>query len=253
MKHIEEFLMSKNNSRFCFKHFSVSHHRSSMKVGVDGVLIGAWADVEGAKTILDVGTGCGLITLMMAQRNEEANVIGIDIDNASVEEAKENVDNSPWYDRISIIHGDFPNGLVTKSAQGFDLIISNPPFFDSGVSQTHTSRERARHQGSLSPSSLLEASVSLLNDLGCLAMIVPTELTQDIEEKADRLGYSLIKKCFVRGHKDAPYKRTLLQWRIGVNDLSNRDIGIEYMTLENDRGVPTDEYRQLCKDFYMKF
>ena len=245
--------MSKNISQFKFKQFSVSHYRSSMKVGVDGVLIGCWTDVEGSTKILDVGSGCGLITLMMAQRCPEADIIGIDIDEPSCTEALENAKNSPWKDRINIINGDFPDILNIEYSKGFDLIVSNPPYFDSGISNIATSRERARHQGSLSPFSLLASSVALLTPSGTLAMIVPTEFTSSLEEEANKLGYILKRKCFVRGHAEAPYKRVLLQWILKNDVLYLDETKIEHLTLESERGKPTDEYRQLCKDFYLKF
>lgn len=246
-------MMSKDNFLFRFKHFSLSHHRSAMKVGVDGVLIGCWAHTEGAKYILDVGCGCGLIAFIMAQRCQEAKIIGIDIDKESIEEATENMHNSPWSDRICFLHGDFPSDLDEGYNSNIDLIVSNPPYFDSGVTETVTSRERARHQGRLSPSSLLKSSVSLLSPNGSVAMIVPSEFSLYLEEEAKDLGFSLIRKCLVRGHKDAPYKRTLLQWQLQVGVRSVVDIEIEYLTLELSRGIPSQEYRNLCKDFYLKF
>lgn len=224
-----------------------------MKVGVDGVLIGCWTDVEGATKILDVGTGCGLIALIMAQRCPEAEIIGIDIDESSSKEAMENAENSQWRDRLSIIQGDFPASMLKEYSKSFDLIVSNPPYFDAGISNILTSRERARHQGSLSPNSLLASSVSLLKSGGMLAMIVPTEFTSSLEEEANKIGYKLMRKCFVRGHAEATYKRVLLQW-ILQKDINNPiEIQIEYLTLESERGRPTDEYRLLCKDFYLKF
>ncbi len=245
--------MSKNISQFKFKHFSVSHHRSSMKVGVDGVLIGSWADVEDVKTILDVGSGCGLIALMMAQRCPIAKVTGIEIDPDSVEEASENVNNSEWADRIKIILGNFPEDINLAEYGKFDLIVSNPPYFDSGVTDIATRRERARHQGGLSPSALLQASKLLLTPKGKIAMVVPAEISSALEKEAESLGFSLMKKCLVRGHEDAPYKRSLLQWR-RVDDTAEKEDDItEYLTLETSQNIPTEEYRKLCKDFYLKF
>ncbi len=245
--------MSKKISKFRFKHFAVSHHRSSMKVGVDGVLIGCWADTENACSILDVGTGCGLIALIMAQRCPDAAVTGIDIDEASVKEAKENVENSPWDSGIQIIYGAFPDGIITESNVKYDLIISNPPYFDSGVSDIITRRERARHQGTLSPINLLEASKAILTSNGSVAMVIPSELSADVELAARNLGYSLLKKCLVRGHEGAPYKRALLQWILANADKDSEMPLIQYLTLESSPGLPTYEYRELCKDFYLKF
>lgn len=242
--------MSKTISKFRFKRFSVSHHRSSMKVGVDGVLIGCWADVKAVRKILDVGTGCGLIALIMAQRAPEAEIDAIDIDSPSIEEAMENVQASLWPDRITVINTGFSE-LAKNPKAKFDLIISNPPYFDSGVIEIHTAREKARHQGELSPSVILKEAAQLLNQDGSVAMVVPTEISEELEAEAASAGYSLERKCLVRGHREAPFKRTLLQWRHGKEMETKTDLS--QLTLEVAPSIPTDEYRDLCKDFYLKF
>ncbi len=224
-----------------------------MKVGVDGVLIGCWTEAEGMRNILDVGTGCGLIALIMAQRCPNAKVTGIDIDLDSAEEASENAANSSWAERVQIIHGTFPDALKHRGNEKYDLIISNPPYFDSGVTDIITSRERARHQGKLSPSSLLRESKILLALGGKLAMVVPAEISQEVEEEALKLGYILIKKCLVRGRECSPYKRSLLQWKLNSANSRDNESNIEYLTLEASLNTPTEEYRNLCKDFYLKF
>lgn len=226
-----------------------------MKVGVDGVLIGCWADVANATNILDVGTGCGLIALIMAQRCPGAQIIGVDIDKPSVEEALENVNGSQWRDRIDISLKSFPYDFIgcrNDSDAKFDLVISNPPYFNSGFNDASTPREIARHQGVLSPSSLLKHSSGILNDGGSLAMVLPSVESDEIECEAKSLGYELTRKCLVRGHANAPWKRVLMQWRYGV-DYNSETVATEYLTLELSAGVPTEEYHELCRDFYLKF
>lgn len=247
--------MSKKISRFSFKQFAVSHHRSSMKVGVDGVLIGCWADVHGAKRIIDVGTGCGLIALIMAQRAPEAMIDAIDIDSPSIEEAQKNFVASPWAERLNATGCSYTEveDLLIRNERGYDLIISNPPYFDSGVRETVTAREKARHQADLSPLSLLEDAADILNSGGSVAMIVPTEIYGNLEAQAEAIGYALERKCFVRGHKDAPYKRVLLQWRRGGDGEIRVIMAPQFLTLEVAPGEPTEEYRALCKDFYLRF
>lgn len=244
-------------SPFRFKQFSVWHHRSALKVGVDGVLIGCWVDVSEAQSIIDVGTGCGLIALIMAQRRSDAKIIGIEIDYPSVEEARQNIEESPWSDRISIIHGGFPEDLGSDKLKEinlkYDLVVSNPPFFDSGIDQTSTRRERARHQGKLSPESLLTDSLTLLNDNGSVAMIVPIDQSIRLEEIAESLGYKLHRKCIVRGHKEAPFKRCLLQWDLKKHKSHDGKYEEAQLTLESSPGIPTDAYRALCHDFYLRF
>lgn len=245
----------KSNSQFRFKKFAVWHHRSALKVGVDGVLIACWADVRDARRILDVGTGCGVIALIMAQRQEDAEVYGIDIDLPSVEEAKENICASPWKDRMKILQGSFPDGLSSNMSDDikFDLIVSNPPFFDSGLANASTSREKARHQGRLSPFSLIEDSSTLLTPGGSLALIAPSEFSEKLKNQASASGYTLAKECIVRGHAGAPYKRVLLQWNLRNDAGRPNDAEFTELTLETTPGNPTEDYRNLCKDFYLKF
>lgn len=239
---------------FKFKHFAVNHDHSSMKVGVDGVLIGCWAEAENPHTILDVGTGCGLIALIMAQRYPNAGIIGIDVDKASVDEAIGNVASSPWPDRVKISEKSFSEEFclnLQNEYVKFDLIVSNPPYFNAGVINATTPREVARHQGELSPAAILRLSGMIISQGGSVAMVVPQDESEDLEGYAISLGYVLKRKCLVRGHDNAPWKRVLLQWQYGkelevVTEITN-------LTLETSPGIPTDEYRALCKDFYLKF
>lgn len=226
-----------------------------MKIGVDGVLIGAWTYIGSSLRILDVGTGCGVIALMMAQRAPEAEIDAIDIDAPSVEEASENISGSPWRDRIRTILGTFPDALSFGAVadSGYDLIVSNPPYFDSGVTQAVTSREKARHQGDLCPMSLLREAKRLLNMNGSVAMVVPSEYSDDLEKEAEKMEFVLERKCLVRGHDKAPFKRSLLQWRLLGSDSDKTFPELKFLTLESTPGIPTDDYRDLCKEFYLRF
>lgn len=224
-----------------------------MKVGVDSVLVGCWADVAGARRILDVGTGCGVIALIIAQRVPSALIDAIDVDVPSVEEARENVSESPWASRVKVTECSFADARITlKPDEGYDLIISNPPYFDSGVAEIQTARERARHQGELSPSVLIAGAIRLLRPGGSVAMVVPAELSERLEADAFGMGYSLTGKCLVRGHADAPFKRVLLQWKLS-NVNADAASATEHLTLAVSPGEPTKEYRRLCGDFYLKF
>ncbi|MCM1490526.1 MAG: methyltransferase [Muribaculum sp.] len=245
--------MKTTKTAFRFKHFSLSHHRSAMKVGVDGVLAGCWAQTFDGARILDVGTGCGLIALIMAQRFPLSEITGIEIDIPSAQEASENVAASPWPERVRILQASFPDSIVSycNRSSGYDLVVSNPPFFNSGITDASTPREKARHQGILSPISLLTYSPRILREGGMLAMVVPFDEIPSVEEVAAQVGYVPVRKCLVRGHSGAPWKRGLLQWQLGCIPPSRCEV--ESLTLEASPGVPTDEYRTLCKDFYLKF
>lgn len=225
-----------------------------MKVGVDGVLVGCWSDAGGCLRILDVGTGCGLIALIMAQRYPESSVTGIDIDAESVAEAQLNVSESPWSKRIVIQQMSFSD--MAEDDGKFDLIVSNPPYFDSGIKDMTSRRAQARHQGELSPGAILEKGKSILNQGGMVAIIVPMEISEELECAAIRMGYCLVKKCLVRGHKEAPIKRVMFQWRRDCDCMIMHDNEIKtdcILTLEEYPGIPTEDYRNLTKDFYLKF
>ena len=234
-------------SIFRFKKFDCSHGSGSMKIGVDAVLIGSWATVERARTILDVGTGCGVIALMCAQRNESAFVDAIDVDHASIAEAAANFANSPWSARLRTSYCDF-NKLADVR---YDLIISNPPYFDSGVSNPDTPRMLARHQSGLSPAKIIEKGSGLLSPEGRIAMVVPAEQYEELRVVACHSGLKIVRAAWVRGHPDAPVKRVLVEMSAADEDIVASDIPI--LTLETSPGCPTDEHRELCRDFYLKF
>lgn len=234
-------------STFRFKKFECSHGSGSMKIGVDAVLIASWATVECARTILDVGTGCGVIALMCAQRNESAMIEAIDVDEPSLIEASGNFTNSPWAGRLRVSHCDF-NELADVS---YDLIISNPPYFDSGVSNPDTPRMIARHQSGLSPAKIIEKGSGLLSPEGRIAMVVPSEQYEELCGVAGNCGLKMVRAAWVRGHPDAPVKRVLMEMSTTREDLAASDIPV--ITLEISPGCPTDEHRELCRDFYLKF
>ncbi|MDE6755050.1 MAG: methyltransferase [Muribaculaceae bacterium] len=255
--------MKIKDSKFQFKYFSVAHSKSSMKVGVDGVLIGAWASCYG-KNILDVGTGCGLIALMMAQRNREATIYGIDIDRDSIEEARSNFENSEWRTRLSTELLSFKecHEKHTFWRHKFDLIVSNPPFFNSGVKDLDDPRKLARHQGELSPYSLLSQSPSLLTTGGRLSMVVPSIELKPLYSYGKKNNMLLNRALLIRNKISAEAKRVLLEFVYEPAYRADNDKGkkylikeedIETLTMFEDSLQPTEEYRLLCEEFYLKF
>lgn len=155
---------------------------SAMKVGTDGVLLGAWMPVATGAAVLDVGAGCGLISLMAAQRGA-ARVIGVEIDGAAAEEAAANVAASPWHERVSIVNDDFFAAAERMAASGerFDTVVSNPPFFTGGQHSPDSSRLMARHGVSLDFPQLIASASSLLAPGGSLALVSPADRRPDIE------------------------------------------------------------------------
>ncbi len=243
--------MSKHNRPFKFKQFEVSHHRSSMKIGVDAVILGVWANIKEAHTVLDVGCGCGVISLIIAQRNQKASIISIDIDPESIAESIENISASPWNNRIRAELIDFSEFCLQYSCNnplGIDYIISNPPYFDSGIDNPSSTRLKARHQDSLSPSIILEKGRKLLSRNGIIGMVVPIEQTEEIVTLGTSLGLSIVRKLILTGREGRAPKRCFIEF--GLHHVVQAE---ELLTIEFKDGSFTPEYRSLCKDFYLKF
>ncbi|MBD5370008.1 MAG: methyltransferase [Bacteroides sp.] len=249
--------MAKRKERvFRMKRFEVRHERSANKVGVDGVLIGSWAGEGGAfSNIMDVGCGCGLIALMMAQRFPEASVTGIDIDNDAFLEAECNVSLSPWTERVKVSLLDF-DSLMEKLRMGeegrYDLIVSNPPFFNSGIDSPTTARELARHAAGLSPRRLLEEGRNMLTPTGRLAFIAPYTDMEELIGVGEGSGLALGRCCIVRGRPDMVPKRVMMEWRPQSSPGTGAPV-MEELDIETAPGKYDDKYISLCRDFYIIF
>ena len=229
---------------FRFKQFAVLNDRTAMKVGTDGVLLGAWCPVQGAHRVLDVGTGCGVIALMIAQRNSEAVITGIDIDEGAIEEAGLNFANSPWGERLTATLADF-NGL--KGSDRYDLIVSNPPYFTDSLLPPDASRTLARHTCSLTYRQLIEGATRLLTSDGSLAMISPTDAEGDIIEAATFASLPVRRITRVIPVEGAAPKRTL--WLLSRRDIPYTE---DTLTITHTDGSFTQEYINLTKEFYLK-
>ena len=231
---------------FCFKQFSVNDDRCAMKIGTDGVLLGAWVDVKGAKRVLDVGTGSGLISMMIAQRNEYAIITGIDIDAGAVVQAKENVKDSPWVDRIEVMECDF-NDPVELDGMEFDLIVSNPPFYTADTRSDDVQRAMARNASSLPLPLLMTNAERLLSADGVLSIIVPSDEAKFVIGEGALNTLFLVRKCEVCSRVGNAPKRTLLEFsrRIVTTEQS------EMVIYGEDDGY-TEEFMELTKGFYMK-
>ena len=233
----------KGSKPFRFKQFSVSHHRSSMKVGVDGVLVGCLANVYKANTILDIGTGCGLVALIAAQRNRKALVTGIDLHPESVEEATYNFNSSPFASRLAAINCNF---LDFDESHRFDALISNPPFFDSGITYTDSARMAARHDCSLPMGELLSKSERLLSPDGVITIIFPSERIDSVKADAKAAGLFICRQTLIRGHAEAPVKRIVAELRRENNTQdSGQGTIISELSLMKKGLDPTEEYRIL--------
>jgi tRNA1Val (adenine37-N6)-methyltransferase len=233
---------------FTFKQFHIDHSKCAMKVGTDGTLIGAWASIPyGERTILDIGTGTGLIAIMAAQRAPQAQVIGIDIDSDCIEQALENVAALPWSDRISIIHKPLQE---FSSSKGLDVIISNPPYFVDSLTSPDEKRTTARHTTSLSFSDLCDGVTRLLAPNGTLALILPpAEAEKFLSVSRGRLF--LTRRCDVWSTPESGIKRVMMELQMQPPAELPQ---IEKLIIEDSGPMGySAEYRQLTRDFYLKF
>lgn len=230
---------------FRFKHFSIRQEISAMKVGTDGVLIGAWTNPTNPKTILDIGSGTGLISLMMAQRFEKAEIHSIEINKDAALESAFNFNQSEWNDRLQSVHLSF---LDYQSDLKFDLIISNPPFF-SGKTQPKTNKRKlARHDESLSINDLITKSETMLNQDGVIGLVLPFDRLDGLKNFIDKIPLYINRICLVKGNPDSPVKRMLVELSKQKDELKK-----EVLIIEKARHQYTDEYISLCKDFYLHF
>jgi tRNA1Val (adenine37-N6)-methyltransferase len=198
------------NEYFHFKKFSVSHKRSSMKVGTDGVLLGAWVNVKDSKTILDIGTGTGLIALMLAQRTPaDTHIDAVEPDEPACLDAEENFKNAPWANRIFLHQASIQAFQTTKK---YDLIISNPPYFINSYKPPDKSRHIARHADTLTFEELIHASLHLLEPEGRLAVILPQTEGQLFLSLTQRNGLFCIRQWTFRSRSHKPIERLLLEF-----------------------------------------
>ncbi len=233
---------------FYFKQFSIAQEHCAMKVGTDGVLLGAWAKTpEKVQNILDVGTGSGVIALMLAQRFPSAKVTGIDIEKGAYEQAEENFQNSAFASQLiarNTAIQDF------NSTDKFDLIVSNPPFFTQGILPENTQRQLARHTAEFSFEVFFEKVATLLTKEGILAIVIPKTDAETLVKIAANYGLFCQEYCTVFPNSSKPAKRALLT--IGLQkpiEIKHTELTIE----TNIRHEYTEEYQQLLKDFYLAF
>lgn len=227
---------------FRFKEFSVRQDRAAMKVGTDGVLLGAWVDLQGVKSVLDVGTGTGLISLMMTQRNECLNVRALEIDQDALEDALFNFTLSPWRNRLFLT----ATALQLFPLQQFDLIVSNPPYFGEDFKSPNEGRNKARSQEFLTVAALIDYAVS--SNSKRLAVIYPTEVLKELREGCSEKGWYINKLCFVKPTPTKPAKRIIVEMSSESIDLIEEELIIE----DKGRHQYSDAYINLTKDFYLK-
>jgi tRNA1Val (adenine37-N6)-methyltransferase len=236
------------SNTFAFKQFTVKQDKCAMKVGTDAVLLGSWILPENAASILDIGTGTGIIALMIAQRSP-AKIDAIDIDPNACVQAKENVDSSPWRERITIHHESFQT-FSLRTEHKYDLVVSNPPFFVDSSKASHLERTISRHTDLLPYHELLEGALRLLRPEGRFCVILPSKEGELFRDMAAEKQLYLCKLTRVRTRADkATEKRLLMQFERKPRSFSENTLVIE----KDERHSYTDEYKELTKDYYLAF
>lgn len=240
--------MSQNT--FAFKQFTIVQDRCAMKVGTDAVLLGAWVKTYGSRRILDIGTGTGVIALMLAQKSG-AEIDAIDIDSDAVTEAKINVANSPWSERVHVQHISLQDFSKIADHQ-YDLIVSNPPYFVDSLLSTEANRTAARHTVHLSFEELLKGALKFLSKDGKLCVILPPKEGEQFMVLATASGLFLTRITRVRTTPEKSDKRLLMQFAFSPKP----QISDSVLIIEEDpsrRHSYTEQYKELTKEYYLNF
>jgi tRNA1Val (adenine37-N6)-methyltransferase len=232
---------------FSFKQFNISHTNSSMKVGTDATLLGSWVDVSNTKKILDIGTGCGIIALMLAQRSN-ARIDAIDIDKASIKEATSNFNNSPWPFRLHSHHTSLQSYQMAAATK-YDLIVSNPPFFQNSLLPKKENLRLAKHNTALTYTELFKASVALLTTDGRLTIILPFDDSENVTELANACGLHLQQQLSIFNTSNKPAKRIILGFGLSIPI----KVEVDQIVIRDLEANFTAEYRQLTEAFHPDF
>ncbi len=232
---------------FVFKQFTILQDKCAMKVGTDAVLLGSWVNASTANKILDIGTGTGIIALMLAQKST-GSVDAIDLDENAFKQAMQNVSNSRWKNRINIHHVSLQQYSLSNSLE-YDLIVSNPPYFVDSSKASEESRTNARHTDQLPFDDLLSGVLDLLSDDGKFYVILPTKESQVFCDMAEKKNLFLTRLTRVITRTDKPEKRLLMKFEFTKREVQEDSIIIE----KEGRHCYTDEYIELTKDYYLGF
>ncbi len=237
------------NKAFQFKQFAVAQDRCTMKVGTDGVLLGAWCDTQDAQHILDIGTGTGVIALMLAQRNEAAQVRAVEIDETAHQQAQENFDASPFATRMESILMSIQD-YAKKTETAYDLIVSNPPFFTGGTFSNNENKNNVRHTVKLPHGDLLLSTRKLLSAQGKFCVVLPSMEGLRFVEVARTYHFYCTKITEVRPKPDKGIERLLLQFELEEKPCIKDELIIQKDDKRNDY---TEDYKALTEAFYTIF
>ena len=235
-------------SKFQFKQFSLEQDQCAMKIGTDGVLLGAWAPIlHNPFSVLDIGTGTGIIALMLAQRSNAVQIDALEIEENAYEQATDNFENSPWNDRLFCFHAGLDE-FMDEPEDEYDLIVSNPPFYSEDYKTNNEQRDLARFQDALPFEDLIEAADLLLSENGVLAVIIPFKEEERFLALANEFELYPIQITHVKGTPTTEIKRSLLA--LSRNNIETPTIN--ELVIEIGRHEYTPEYIALTKEFYLK-
>lgn len=234
-------------SVFRFKRFAIDQTGCAMRINTDGVLLGALANGEDAQTILDIGTGTGVIALMLAQRFPNANISGLEIDASSATAAANNALQSPFSDRVQVSHAAFQDFQPPHS---IDLIVSNPPFYVNTLHNPDARKKQARHTDMTFFDDLLSYAEVHLSTIGAMELILPPELSDAVVAEASDLGFVLERKIAVSSFDDSPCIRCIIRLSRQQNDDQTEHSNF---VIYASKGVYSDAYKTLLKDFFLAF
>ncbi|WP_304516495.1 tRNA1(Val) (adenine(37)-N6)-methyltransferase [Cecembia rubra] len=236
-----------SKSYFQFKQFGIKQDHCAMKVGTDGVLLGALAGNEKAKNMLEIGVGTGVVSLMIAQRFGSMKITGVELDQDAYNQALENARNSPWWNRISFYHQDFQS-FSKEVSEKFDLIVSNPPYFPNHLKSADTKRNLALHNDSLSFDDLLDGVESLLLEKGKFWVILPSKEMRLLERKALSKNLHAEWQLLVKDRESKPAIREIQVFSFEMVEKST-----ESLVMKNENGEYTLAYSGLLKEFLLIF
>jgi tRNA1Val (adenine37-N6)-methyltransferase len=232
---------------FQFKQFSVQQDKTAMKIGTDAVLLGAWCPINNNPfSVLDIGAGTGVLSLMLAQRSAAEQIDAIEIDEDAYEQCVDNFENSPWSDRLFCFHAGLDE-FIDEPENEYDIIISNPPFYSEDYKTDDSQRDLARFQEALPFEDLVEAADLLLSKNGIFAVIIPYKEEERFIDLCKKMDLFPFKITRVKGTSTSEIKRSLLAFsRI------EKEVVIDELIIETSRHEYTDEYIELTKSFYLK-
>ncbi len=235
------------SSSFQFKQFTVQQDKCAMKIGTDGVLLGAWATLQHQpETILDIGAGTGVVALMLAQRSTAHTIEALEIDSDAYEQAAENFENSPWPDRLFCYHAGFIE-FIEEIDDQYDLIVSNPPFYIENYKTDNPKRDLARFADALPFEHLLHGTAKLLAKKGKAVFIIPYTEEETFIHLASKVNLFPNSILRIKGNTNTNIKRSLIEFSFQKTSIKNNEL-----IIETSRHQYTNEYINLTQDFYLK-